>query len=324
MTTLYLEKFCDIEKNFGDFLPKERGSVTALGFFDGVHTAHRELIRIARKCANNKNVPLVIFTFSEESQNFKSSAKRLFTDEEKLLIFEGLGVDFTVVCDFAAVRELSAEEFVKNFLIAKLNTLTAVSGFNFRFGKGALGDSATLENLMKECGREALILDEYKKDGVTVSSSLIRTLLEEKKLLEAARLLGEPYFLTGKVVHGLGLGINLGFPTVNISLEKNRFALPKGVFLTLVSIRDSLYLGITNVGSCPTFEEREVHTETFILDFDGDIYDENIKVYFIDYLREEKKFSSAEELIMQINVDKNRAKELVKEIQWQEIGLNLR
>ena len=139
---------------------------------------------------------------------------------------------------------------------------------------------------------------------------------------EAAKLLGKPYFLSGKVSHGLGLGKKLGIPTINLALDSERFILPSGVYATATAVDGKLFPSLTNVGVCPTFDERDNHAETFILNFDDDVYNKNVRIYFVEFLRDEKKFSSAEELVMQINVDRNKTLELFGDMKWQELGLN--
>ena len=298
------------------------GTVTVLGFFDGVHIAHRALIREAKEIANQEDLPLTVFTFFGDTNELKASAKRLFTDDEKLSLLEECGADCAIIADFSVFRDISAENFVKDFLVSALNTHVAISGFNFRFGKNASGNSDDLRRFMMNAGRGAEIFDEYLYENKTLSSSYIRALLSEKKLKEAAVLLGKPYFLSGKVSHGLGLGKSLGIPTINTELPIGRFILPYGVYLTAIKIDGKIYRALTNIGSCPTFEKRKAHIETFILDFDGNLYDQNVRIYFIAHLRDEKLFSSAEELIMQINIDKNRALAISGDVKWQEFGLN--
>ena len=301
----------------------KKGCVVALGFFDGIHLAHRALIESAKKEAKKLNLPLTVFTFSQNNTSFKAEQPRLLTEEEKLSELSALGVDVSFVFDFDLIKDISADAFVEQILVTRLNTHTAFCGFNFKFGKNAGGDCATLQEEMKRLGRRAVVIDEYKERGTSLSSSVIRSLILDKKLREASRLLGKPFFLDGKVTHGLGLGKKLGIPTVNIPLKQEKLSLARGVYFTVTDVSGTLYPGITNVGTCPTFDEREVHTETFIFDFNDDLYNADIRIYFIDFLREEIKFSSKEELIMQINVDKARALTLKKEIKWLEIGLNL-
>ena len=299
------------------------GCALALGFFDGVHIAHRELIRRAKRDAERNSLPLVIFTFSASNSSFKPKQPRLFTDSEKLQELNDLGADVTLVFDFDFIKNLSKEQFVDEILVAKLNTHLAFCGFNFKFGKNASGNTDTLRRRLALYDRSLIILEERKLGATQISSSLIRKLLSDKNLEYAAKLLGKPFFIDGTVSHGLGLGKKLGIPTVNLDISNEKFTLPTGVYYTVTEISGKLYSSITNLGNCPTFDERETHIETHILNFDGNIYDRDIRIYFVSHLRDEIKFSSKEELIMQINIDKKRALALKKEIKWQEIGLNL-
>lgn len=312
----------DLNKIKENHVFSEHGSVVALGFFDGVHLAHRTLIAKAKDIAEQKKLRLVIFTFAGDDKLIKADSKRLFTDNEKLSLLEECGADLTVIANFTVFFGLAAENFVTDFLIRSLGAAVAVCGYNFKFGKGASGDSETLCKLMKSSGAEAEVLEEYNVDGVPLSSTYIRTLLSERRIREAAKLLGKPYFISGMVSHGLGLGKKLGIPTVNVELPSGRFVLPAGVYATVTAIGDKLFPSLTNVGVCPTFNERQIHTETFILNFNNDVYNENIRIYFVDFLRNEKKFSNAEELLTQINVDKTKTLKLFGDIKWQELGLN--
>ncbi len=293
--------------------------VLAIGFFDGVHIAHRDLILTAKNTAVKRGLQFGIFTFLG---NIKDGAKRIYTDEEKAEIFESLGADFTVFADFSAIRDFSPEKFVNEILVSALNCRVAVAGFNFRFGKGAAGNARTLTELMEGSGGEAIIKSEIRDgDGKTVSSTRIRELLENGKIKVANSLLGAPYYIKGKVEHGNNTGHTLGFPTVNLPISEEKAAVRLGVYRSAIPIGEKIYAGITNVGICPTFKARKVHSETYILDFDGDIYGENLCVYLMDFMRDETAFSSPEELKMQINIDKNIAIKENGDITWQELGL---
>ena len=303
-----------------DVISNPDGCVITLGFFDGVHIAHRDLIDTARIAAQQKNIPSGVFTFKSESE-IKSGSKRIYTTEEKLSIFEEIGVDFTIVAEFDSISHLKAEQFVKDVLIDSLNCKIAVAGFNFRYGKGAMGNSNTLSEDMEANGRECIIRDEMALDGVTVSATLIRNLLSDGKIERANRLLGRPYSICGIVAHGNGVGKKLGFPTVNTEFDDNNVPLKQGVYRSALSLGGRIYPAITNVGICPTFEKRNVHAETYILDFDGNIYNEKITLYILEFMREEKRFESTEELKKQIIVDKNNAINRFGEESWQELGL---
>ncbi len=295
------------------------GGVVALGFFDGVHKAHREILKTARRKAEALGVPFGVFTFASES-DIKKEAKRLYTTDERLEIIEGLGADFAVLADFAEIRSLSEEEFVKGLLIGKLNCDVAVAGYNFRFGKGALGDSEALFCLMEKSGRRAVIVEEVTVSGSPVSSTLIRSFIEEGRIEESNIMLGSPYAFFGKVVHGNNDGKKLGIPTVNTEIH-NKVTPKLGAYRSLVLFDGEIYNAVTNIGKCPTLGEREIHLETHMIGFSGDIYGKNVKIFLLGFLREERLFASEKELIMQINIDKNITLEENGVEKWQELGL---
>lgn len=296
------------------------GCVMALGFFDGVHLAHRDLIKTGRDEADRLGLPLGIFTFPTEN-GLKPGVKRLYSTDERLKLFEEVGVDFTALIEFSSIMSLSPEEFVKDVLIGKLKCRVAVIGFNFRFGRGASGDAGTLCRLMRENGGECIMIEEMKLDGQTVCTTLIRSLLLNGEIKRSNLLLGAPYRISGTVERGNGMGKSFGFPTVNIPLQDWRVSMRLGVYATAICVGGQLYKGLTNVGVCPTFESRSVHLETFILDFDGQLYGEQAEVYFLEFIRDEMKFESAERLKMQINIDINTAINENGDKIWQDLGL---
>ena len=297
------------------------GCVIALGFFDGVHLGHRELLRSARERAEAMKLPLGVFTFTTDSPIKKG--KKIYSDSERCALLREAGADFALICSFGEVSELSPEDFVLKVLIGKLSARVAVAGFNYRFGKGASGDAAALTHLMERAGGCALICEDVTLDGETVSTTRIKARLEAGEVAEAARLLGAPFRISGEVTHGNSVGRKLGFPTVNTSRDEWLLLPRRGVYRTATVIDGKVFSALTNVGSCPTFGDRDVHCETYILDFDGDLYGRNITVYFLDYLREEIRFESEKELIMQINIDKSRIIKENGDAKWQELGLNL-
>ena len=299
------------------------GCVMALGFFDGVHKAHRNLLGAALSAARERGLPLAVFTFSGDS-GIKPTSPRLYTDDERLALFSECGVDITVVCDFSSVCALSKEDFVRLVLVDTFNTRVAVCGYNFAFGKGASGDVSYLTSHLSSLGRETLVIDEYTVGGERVSTSRIRELISEGNMEDARGLLGAPYFISGRVEHGRGMGKNLGIPTVNTSLSSGARLLMHGVYASAIVHGGEMYHALTNVGECPTFGAREAHAETFIIDFDGDLYGKDVRIYLLSYLRGEQSFSTAEELVSQIKLDTDKAKSLDLEEIWQEIGQSLR
>lgn len=293
----------------------------ALGYFDGVHIGHRELISLLVREAKAEGLKSYVLTFEDDLAKTKKTQSIIYNTEEKIKIFESLGVDGVIVADFSSISGLSPESFVYDVLIDSLGAELAISGYNFRFGKFAAADSSRLIELMEQKGKRALVLSERRIDGKTLSATAIRELISDKKLDEATRMLGVPYFIEGAVERGLGLGKGFGFPTVNIPIRETS-PLASGVYRTAVKIGDKLYTGVTNVGSCPTVKEREIHTETLIADFDGNLYGQNIKIYFLGYLREERLFDSVDELRAQIYFDKDRSIEENGDLTWLVTGQN--
>ena len=196
------------------------GIAVALGYFDGVHVGHRELIALLVSEAKKRGLSPYVLTFADSISKTKNNQSTLYTAEEKIRIFESLGAEGVIVTDFSSVAELSPERFVSEVLIKALGTELAISGYNFRFGKGASADSQRLSELMRGLGKDAVILDEQRIDGKPISATAIRQLIYDKRLGEAARMLGVPYSIEGKVEKGLGLGKAYGFPTVNIPLRE--------------------------------------------------------------------------------------------------------
>ncbi len=281
--------------------------VLALGFFDGMHAAHRDLITKARAAADHLGLPLGIFTFRSDTA-IKSSTKRIYSEQDKYDIFESLGADFVISADFGKIKDIAPEDFVKNDLFSNIGCRLCVAGFNFRFGRGAAGNADDLLAFMRECGGDAIIQSEFCIDGETVSATRIRELIEEGNIKRANLLLDSPYFLTGVAIHGRNVGTRLGYPTVNTDLNRDLVSPKRGVYRSAVRIGERLCPALTNIGTCPTFDERREHAETYILDFSGDLYGEKLKIYLLEFLREEKRFDSPKELTEQIKADIEKAR----------------
>lgn len=307
---------------FGETKPNTKGLAVALGFFDGVHLGHRKLLRELKAKADTLGLEPCVFTFENNLSKTKKIKTILYNNEDKIQIFENIGISTVIFADFDSIADLSPESFILDVLVGDFGAKLCVAGFNFRFGKGARGDSELLARISKECGISAIIVDEETADGQTLSSTFIRSLISQGKLEEANRLLGSPYFIKGVVERGLGLGSHFGFPTVNTPIREDS-PLPKGVYRSAVKVGNKLYTGITNVGECPTVKAREVHAETLIADFHGDLYGEEIYVYLLEYLREERTFDSVELLREQIYRDRELSIKKNGDLKWLEIGLSL-
>ncbi len=293
-------------------------SVLALGFFDGVTLAHRELIKEAKEIADKKGLPLGIFTFYS-TDKIKPLAERIYSTEDKLLLLDRCEVDFVILASFDALAWLSPSEFVE-ILVKDINAEVAVSGFNFTFGKGASGDAEALKALMEERGKSAFTVTEQSVGGHTISATFIRKLISDGNIEEANILLGAPYMLRCKVSEGKGLGKSLGFATVNMDIPDRR-AVPHGVFRSAAFVDGKIYNAVTNIGCCPTFGERKIHAETHILDFSGDLYGKCPEIYLLGFLRPEQKFGNAEELMRQVEEDKKTAIKENGELTCQKLGL---
>ncbi len=295
--------------------------VLALGFFDGVHIAHRDLLDRAKGIANDRGLAFGIFTFKSDG-NIKISSSRLYDDQDKADIFEALGADFTVFADFSAISGCSPEDFVKQILINELSCGVCVAGFNFRFGKGASAGSTELSAFMQESGMEACICREITaEDGSTLSATLIRELIAKGQIEEANAHLGSPYYIKGRVLHGRADGRKLGFPTANLSLPDGRIIPRLGVYRSAVIIDGKVYSAVTNIGKCPTFEGDEIRLEAHIIGFEGDLYGRELKVFLLGFLRDERHFNGLDQLKMQINIDKNITIKKNGDIKWQDLGL---
>ncbi|KAF0091175.1 MAG: riboflavin kinase/FMN adenylyltransferase [Fusobacteria bacterium] len=289
-----------------------KGEITAiLGNFDGLHLGHLELIK-SGFCLGGK---VVIITFEPHPISMKHATfKRLQTFKEKLAYFENLGVDGLVIIDFnKEFAGMSKDAFIEDILVKKLNASNIVVGYNYHFGKGASGNSSDLVESSIRFGFNPVIIPAYKIGHKVVSSSHIRNFITEGRIKEANEFLGRLYYLEGKVVKGHGVGRKIGFPTANLLVDTDKLLPKPGVYSIIADVKGSEYAGFCNVGFQPTFNEREKQlvVEVNLFDFDADIYDEIIGVYFIDYLRDVQKFSSVDALIEELKIDKIKAIESV-------------
>ena len=283
-----------------------RETAIAIGKFDGVHVGHRRLLEeILEK--KREGLAACVFTFDVSPSVLfgLSDGKVLMTREEKRRIFRELGVDvlveFPMNLDTAAIP---AEEFARRYLCAALGGKFIAAGEDLSFGQYGKGDAALLRRLSAELDFEVKTIEKVRMDDVPVSSTHIRCLVEEGKMEEVRRFLGESYQVNGIVVHGRHLGHSLGFPTVNVVPSEEKLLPPFGVYATSVRVEEKLYRGVTNVGRKPTVEGAgEVGVETFLYDFEGDLYGREIQVFFHHFCRPERKFATVEELKAQIARD---------------------
>ncbi len=280
----------------------------ALGIFDGVHLGHRAVLDLALEQKKNGLTPAV-FSFSPSAVLRKTSGQDgyIYNWTQKFYILENLGFSGENIhfVNFEEVCGLTGEEFCENILKNRfLNAEVVCCGNDFRFGKDASCGVEDLRRFGKKYGFEVHTADDVKIDGITVSSGEIRQLLLNGGIERADRLLGTPYRILGKVVHGKEIGRKINFPTINQEYSDGQLVPKYGVYQTVTDVDGVKYKSITNVGVKPTIEgERKPLAETHILDFDGDLYNEYIEVEFCKFIRPEMKFSSVEELKKQISKD---------------------
>jgi riboflavin kinase / FMN adenylyltransferase len=297
----------------------DKNSVVTVGTFDGIHLGHRKIISDLHEIKKRKNLRSVIVTFDPHPQiilrNKHNSIKLLSTIEEKLGEFEKLDIDLVYIIKFTKdFADISAEDFYKNFLIEKIGLTDIVFGYDHNFGKNREGNYETLKDFSKKFGIDVHKVDEFKINGDSVNSTTIRNLLNEGNIEKASSLIGNNYYFSGKVVYGDRRGNTIGFPTANIEPLSEYKLIPKnGVYFVSVEIKDEKYFGMMNIGTRPTIaEQKEIFLEVNLFDFDKSIYGETVKIEFIKFLRDEKKFSSLDELVEQLKKDRETCKSLYK------------
>ena len=288
------------------------GVCVAVGTFDGVHLGHRAMISALVDAAKEKNLAAAVFTFDTDD-NPKSDRKMLATESKKLSLFASLGVDVVFSAPFSQIRAMSSVEFVERVLYAELNAKTVVCGYDFRFGCDRSGDFVLIKELLSPKGVEVITQPAVTCNSDPVSSTLIRELISKGDIVSANKLLGRPFSINSEVVCGARIGRTLGFPTANQVYPTHLAVLRYGVYAVRCRFDGAVYDGVANVGMKPTVANTDLPLcETYLFDFDGDCYGKNIETEFIAFIREEKRFSSLEELKKQIERDKNSAKEILK------------
>ena len=278
----------------------------AIGKFDGIHIGHQKLLaRILEK--KQEGFMACVFTFDPPPDVLfgKRTQKELTTREEKRILFEKMGVD--ILIEFPLDKETAAtlpEDFVKGILVEQMNTGFIAAGTDLSFGKNGAGNSELLIKMQAECGFEVEIIDKVCKDGREISSTYVREAVADGNMELAEELLGEPFTVYGEVLHGNRLGRTLGMPTINLLPPENKLLPPFGVYYSEVEIEGNVYKGITNIGLKPTVNKGEgVGVETFIYNFNQDVYGDMVQVRVFHFKRPEQKFANVEALKRQIKVD---------------------
>ncbi|MBQ8138870.1 MAG: bifunctional riboflavin kinase/FAD synthetase [Lachnospiraceae bacterium] len=287
----------------------ERETAVAIGKFDGVHLGHRRLLDEVLQ-AKKRGLAACVFTFDPPpSVLFGGDAHVLTTNEEKHRIFERMGVDFLV--EFPMTLETAAtppSTFIVDYLVGQLNTKFIVAGTDLSFGRRGEGNAALLKAMASEYDYDFKLIDKVKTpDGDEISSSLVRECIAAGNMEKAESLLGAPYSVTGTVVKGNHIGHTLGFPTINIYPDENKLLPPFGVYAGKTEVKEKVYRSISNVGCKPTVGgEVRPSVETYLYDFDGDLYGEEATVELSAFRRPETKFESLDALKAQLQRDIER------------------
>ncbi|MBI5640157.1 MAG: bifunctional riboflavin kinase/FAD synthetase [Nitrospirae bacterium] len=293
---------------------KFQNSIITLGNFDGLHLGHQELIKMIISRARETDGTSLVVTFRPHPLKILAPEKcppLISIYEEKIRLFERLGIDVLVKIPFNVdFSTMPPRDFVKNILCDMLGAKEIYVGYNYRFGKGREGNIQMLKKLGEELGFTVREVEQISIGSEVISSTKIRQLLKDGEVEHASRLLGRSYAITGIVVRGDGRGKGLGFPTANI-VPKHMIIPANGVYAVRLFVRDRLYDGIANIGLRPTFSKETLTVEVNIFNFNEDIYSEEVSLFFISRIREEKKFHGAGELVRQIEKDLIKAKEIL-------------
>lgn len=288
----------------------------SIGNFDGMHKGHIELVKETVRIAKENNLVPTVLTFDQMPEEYFKANDffRLMEMSDKYKVFEKLGVEQVLVIPFdKSFSEINENIFIKEILIEKLSLKYLIVGKDFKFGYKRMGNIELLQKYSELGGYNLLSLDLVKISSNKISSRDIRILIKNGKIKEANQLLAVPFSLSGKVIHGEKRGRRLGYPTANIEIYKSYPI--NGIFLVNILFEDKKLFGLASWGNKPTFSGIDHVLEVNILDFESDIYGKQLKVIFIDKIRDQIKFDNQDELIEQMNKDKKTAEILLKDLQ---------
>jgi riboflavin kinase/FMN adenylyltransferase len=307
------EENVQLEQELAEF-SSDKDSFVTIGVFDGVHVGHKELITRVNELSKRQKMRSVIITFSQHPQEIlnPSSQPPFLTDVwEKAALLRKQGADEVIILTFTKeLSELSARRFA-GLLQKHLRMKGLVIGPDFAMGKSGAGDIAVLRKLGDELGFSVTAISPVTINGDVVSSTAIRTALAAGDMEKVERFMGRYYCLHGRVIHGKGRGRSLGTPTVNLDIPPGQALPGDGVYATLASIDETNYASVTNVGKDPTFGENERTVETFLLDFENNLYEHEVRIDFVHKIRDEITFDSIDGLRKQIICDISEARVLL-------------
>lgn len=291
---------------------RHRGCVATIGNFDGVHLGHRAVIAQLKRRSEELDRPSMVVVFEPQPQEYFRGAAapaRLTPLRDKLALLAELEVDYLLCLRFnRALAQTSAADFVQNLLVDALGVHHLVVGDDFRFGHGRLGDFATLVQAGRESGFTVEEAETYQVDGARVSSTRIREALKMDEFARAGRLLGRPFRVAGRVIHGDKRGREWGFPTANIAMERRRMPFTGIYAVEAFGIDEGAVRGVASIGVRPTVPgPARALLEVYLFDFDADLYGRRIEVEFLEKLRDEEQFDSFDALKTQIAADIKQA-----------------
>lgn len=293
--------------------PIENSTSATIGNFDGVHIGHKKILTAIKKEAKQQGLSSCVITFHPHPQKVLQNIDipLLVPIRERLKLLEEQGIDVVACYTFTKdIAKISAQDFVTDILVGKLNLKHLIVGPDFSFGRKREGNLSLLNKMGSEYGFDTEVVETALLDGEIVSSTSIRNLVREGNLIKAGKFLGYNFYIEGQVKEGERRGRQIGFPTAN--LETDWDILPKvGVYATLANVDGTKHQSITNIGFRPTFGHSELLIETHIFDFNQDIYKKRIKVEFVDRVRDEQKFNGPEALVEQIRKDVEKVKEIL-------------
>lgn len=287
----------------------EEDTIVVIGKFDGVHLGHRLLFDTAVREARKRKCKSAVFTFDRNL----GENKVISTIDERRTLIEGQGIDILIEYPFTQIMAMEAEVFVKEILVKNLRARAVIAGSDCGFGKNRSGNAALLRKLSGELGFDTVILDKVTVNGQIVSSTLARSLIGQGRMEEASAMLGHEFFIRGCVVFGNQLGRTWEFPTINMLPPENKIMPPNGVYASSVLLDGVWRDGVTNIGRKPTVDSCNelILAETYIFDYDGDLYGKTLDVRLYHFIREEKRFDSFQELKEQIGRDCETARQIL-------------
>lgn len=301
-------------KDLSEISIKAQTAVT-LGKFDGLHLGHQKLIHQVLK-KKQEGYLSTVFTFDRPPQKLLtgSANKIILTNEEKQKMLKDMQVDLLIQCPFTnETAQIEPEDFIKDVLKKKLNVKYLAVGTDFRFGHNRKGDIDLLDKLAKRYHYQLVVLAKERHEEQNISSTYIKELIVQGKMKKVSEFLGYPYFLSGKVIQGKQLGRTIGVPTANIIPDERKLLPPNGVYASRFWVEGHFYYGMTNIGLRPTVENTiEKNVETYLFNFEQDIYGKEIIVELLEYEREEVRFHSIEVLKEQLYLDKTKTQKILE------------